>query len=221
MPTTLVPIDRRTERLHTIGVEANGVMMDPYTFDTHDDWDPNYTYEIINGVLIVAPPPGESERGPNDLLGTFFINYQEQHHEGGVLDETLPEQTIKIGDDRRRADRVVWVGLGRTPDPSEDVPQIVIEFVSSGRRSTARDYVVKRQEYIGVGVLEYWVIDRFERSMTLFLPGGKSAVVGENAVYTTPLLPGFKLPLSRLFAAADRWDKPVAKSKSKGRKRKS
>jgi len=219
MPTTLVPIDRRTDRLHTIGLEANGVMMDPYTFDTHDDWDPNYTYEIINGVLIVAPPPDIRERDPNEELGYLLRLYRDDPH--CTMDATVSEHTVCTADDRRRADRVVWVGLGRTPDPSEDVPQIVIEFVSSGRRSTARDYVVKRQEYIGVGVLEYWVIDRFERSMTLFLPGGKSAVVGENAVYTTPLLPGFKLPLSRLFAAADRWDKPVAKSKSKGRKRKS
>jgi hypothetical protein len=30
-------------------------------------------------------------------------------------------------------------------------------------------------------------------------------VVTEHETYTTPLLPGFELPLARLFAAADDW----------------
>ena len=97
-----------------------------------------------------------------------------------------------------------------TPNPRADVPTIVVEFVSSGRRNRHRDYVQKRREYDAVGVREYWVIDRFERILTVFArhvsPSGER-VVAENEVYSTEFLPGFELPLARLLAAADAWEK--------------
>ena len=34
----------------------------------------------------------------------------------------------------------------------------------------------------------------------------KKNVVGENETYVTPQLPGFELPLKKLFALADGWE---------------
>ena len=53
---------------------------------------------------------------------------------------------------RRRADRVIWTGLGRVPDPEKDIPSIVVEFVSKRRRDALRDYEAKRDEYLAAGV---------------------------------------------------------------------
>ena len=67
----------------------------------------------------------------------------------------------------------------------------------------------KRQEYRAVGVLEYRVIDRFQRTMTVFgnHPGvPPERIFAANEAYQTPLLPGFELPLARLLAAADEWE---------------
>ena len=50
--------------------------------------------------------------------------------------------------------------------------------------------------------------------MHVFLPPGGAAderVVEESEIYTTPLLPGFELPLARILAKAVRWDKPKRK----------
>jgi hypothetical protein len=58
-----------------------------------------------------------------------------------------------------------------------------------------------------LGVVEYWIIDRFTRQMTVCrnAPEGLSElVVAEQDTYQTPLLPGFELPLARLLAVADR-----------------
>lgn len=134
--------------------------------------------------------------------------YQEEHPEGSALDETLFEQYIRTHDSRRRADRVIWARLGRTPNPRIDVPTIVVEFPAAGRAAWKRDYVEKRHEYMALGVREYWVIDRFERVMTIYSaelekPGERR--VGENEVYRTQLLPSFELPLKRLLDAADKW----------------
>jgi hypothetical protein len=50
--------------------------------------------------------------------------YQREHPQGSRLDETLPERYIRTSGGRRRADRVIWIGLGRCPDPVVDVPTI-------------------------------------------------------------------------------------------------
>jgi Uma2 family endonuclease len=182
--------------------------MTPEEFDSITDYDDRYRYELVHGVLVVTPPPAVTERDPNDELGYLLRFYKEHHPQGSHLDETLPELEIRPGDDRRRADRVIWAGLGRLPDPEEDVPTIAIEFVSRGKRDWLRDYEEKRREYLALGVAEYWVIDRFRRTMTVYRNPPRAPaeqVVAENEVYRTDLLPGFELPLARLFAVADKW----------------
>ncbi|MGH9173351.1 MAG: Uma2 family endonuclease, partial [Vicinamibacterales bacterium] len=118
-------------------------------------------------------------------------------------DWTLPENLLRTPLCRRRADRVIWTGLGRTPNARRDLPSIAIEFVSEGRRNRRRDFEAKREEYEQAGVEEYWVIDRFRREMTVFRRGRPPLIVREGEVYQMPLLPGFELPLARLFAVSD------------------
>ena len=121
---------------------------------------------------------------------------------------TMPERTVPGTPNRRRCDRAIWVGLGRLPDTTRDVPAIVIEFVSSRRRDAVRDYEEKRDEYLAAGVKEYWIVDRFRRIMTVYrkgLAGPTYDIVTETQSYETGLLPGFLLPLSRLLAKADDW----------------
>jgi Uma2 family endonuclease len=183
-------------------------------FDALTNFDERYRYELVRGVLVVTPPPGPAERGPNDLLGHLLLTYKENHPQGFHLDDTLPEHELQPGDDRRRADRVVWTGLGHQPDAETDVPTIAIEYVSPGKRSWLRDYEEKRKEYLALGVAEYWVIDRFRRTMTVYRNPPRAPteqVVAENEVYRTDLLPGLELPLARLLAVADKWPKTQRK----------
>jgi Uma2 family endonuclease len=70
------------------------------------------------------------------------------------------------------------------------------------------DYETKRDEYRAIKVKQYWIIDRFMHTMTVFSRvKGKDCVtvVEGDKVYTTSLLPGFELPLAQLFALAKRW----------------
>ncbi|MCL4201584.1 MAG: Uma2 family endonuclease [Pirellulaceae bacterium] len=187
-----------------LGPGAAGMMLAPDEFDAAE-FEDGFRYERIHGVLVVSPAPLPQERDPNDELGHHLRSYRQNHPHGGSLDNTLPEHDIMVGDDRRRADRVIWAGLGRQPRVDE-MPTIVVEFVSVGKRSLTRDYEVKRREYLVIGVQEYWVFNRFNRTLTVFHASGKKVVLGENQTYSTPLLPGFELPLARLFELANRWD---------------
>ena len=91
--------------------------------------------------------------------------------------------------------------------PEQDVPAIVIEFISRRSRDRHRDYVEKRLEYAIVGIREYWVIDRFRREMTVFRGKEQEVIVREGGTYQTDLLPGFELALDRLLAEAGQYDR--------------
>lgn len=196
------------QKQRLIGPEANGRLMSPAEFD-RADFEDGWRFELINGVLVVSPVPSESEADPNEELGHWLRNYQELHPQGSALDATLGERLVRTGRNRRRPDRLIWTGLGRLPHQGEK-PSVIVEFVSSGKRNRKRDYETKRTEYRKIKVQEYWIIDRFERVMVVFKKqSGRvvKLVIDESEIYTTELLPGFELPLAKLFALADRWQK--------------
>ena len=84
-----------------------------------------------------------------------------------------------------------------------------------------RDYIVKRAEYREIGVRQYWVIDRFRRTLTVYSFGGEKdeeILIPEGTTYESPLLPGFVLDLKRLLALADRWAKKDSRSAHRPRR---
>jgi Uma2 family endonuclease len=206
-----------------LGPEAAGILMTPEEFDAIEDYDPNYRYELINRVLVVSPIALPEETGPNELLGHLLLLYKEGHPQGSTLDSTLPQQYVATQSGRRLADRLIWAGLGRLPRTRYDPATVAVEFVSRGKRNWKRDYQEKRREYMAVQVGEYWIIDRFQRTLTVIrnLPTGEvELIIKEEETYQTPLLPGFELPLARLLAAADQWaERPATPTKRKGKKK--
>ena len=80
------------------------------------------------------------------------------------------------------------------------VPDIVVEVLSTDR---TRDLVRKRQLYAEAGVLEYWIVDPSNDTVTLLeLHDGEyaeRAVLTVSYTLTTPLLPGLAIPLAQVF----------------------
>jgi Uma2 family endonuclease len=82
-------------------------------------------------------------------------------------------------------------------------PELVVEIASKSTRG--RDETIKRRLYEREGVSEYWVVDPAIEAIRIFhhaeekfdRPVELSAERGD--VLTTPLLPGFELPLVRVF----------------------
>ena len=188
-----------------LDADSNGMSMTPDEFDAVEDYDRGFRYELLWGLVVVSPIPSEAHEDPSEELGYLLRAYQRNHPQGGSLDLTLPERYVRTAAGRRRADRVIWAGLGRRPDPRVDVPTIVVEIVSRSRRDRRRDYVEKREEYRAAGVHEYWIVDPFRRRMTVSFADGTERVVAEAETYATPLLPGFELPLAALLARSDAW----------------
>jgi len=201
------PTKTKTRRLR-LGPRSAGVLLTTEEFD-RARFVEGWRYELINEVLVVSPIPSLNERDPNEELGYFLRAYQESHPQGSALDLTIGEQTIETRKNRRRADRVIWAGLGRLPNPNE-TPTIIIELVSKGKINQERDYVAKRAEYREIGVKEYWIIDRFSKTMTVCrfaADRDQELVIAADQTYATTLLPGYELPLRRLLELAERWGK--------------
>jgi Uma2 family endonuclease len=196
------------ERPARFGPLDNGRLMSMDEFDalTRDDVDERYAYELIHGVFIVSPSAGPMETDPNDQLG-FLLRLYDLHHPG-VIDKTVFERDIRTKTCWRRADRVIWIGLGRVPKIKKDVPTIAVEFLSAGTRSRKRDYEEKRQEYLDLGIQEFWLFDRFQKQLTVFHRRGgtdQEQVIPITESYTTPLLPGFELPVGPVLSRAEDW----------------
>src|SRR5262249_51646760 len=124
-------------------LELAGTLMTPDEFDAVEEYDEEYRYELVHGVLVVNPIPLAAETDPNEELGPLLRLYRDQHPQGGALDLTLPQQYVRTRDSRRLADRLIWAGLGRVPNRRRDRPTIVVEFVSARRRDRQRDYLDK------------------------------------------------------------------------------
>ncbi len=201
------PTKTKTRRLR-LGPRSAGLLLTTDEFD-RARFVEGWRYELINEVLVVSPTPSRNERDPNEELGHWLRTYQESHPQGSALDLTLAEETIGTKKNRRRADRVIWAGLGRLPHENE-TPAIIIELVSKGKINQERDYVAKRVEYREIGVKEYWIIDQFAKTITVCLFAAdrdEVLVFAADQTYASTLLPGFELPLRRLLELVERWGK--------------
>lgn len=78
-------------------------------------------------------------------------------------------------------------------------PDLVVEILSE---STARAGLYqKRDAYRAAGVREYWVVDPSQQTATVhrFAAGEAPLVLSGEQTLTTPLLPGFELPVAYIF----------------------
>lgn len=193
----------QSRRRDEISRRHNGLVMSPQEFDKlveQGDFDELYSYELVNGVLIVNAFPSRFETDPNEELGHWIRNFQESHP--GIVNKTLYEQYIYTNNSRRRADRLIWAGYGESFDVDEDLPTIAVEFVAQRRRDQLRDYEHKRSEYLALGIAEYWVFNRFARNLTIFRPataGPEVQLVSDQEIYHPTLMPGFELPVGKLL----------------------
>jgi hypothetical protein len=48
------------------------MLLMPEEFDQVTEYDDGFRYELIRGVLVVAPIPAEAEYAPNDELGSLL-----------------------------------------------------------------------------------------------------------------------------------------------------
>ena len=81
----------------------------------------------------------------------------------------------------------------------QGAPDLVVEILSPSNRQY--DEQVKLKTYERLGVAEYWIVDPDASAARIFRrSAGRFALIEPGDALTTPILPGFTLPLHELFA---------------------
>ncbi len=162
--------------------------------------------ELVDGRLVVDEPLPRHQFICRDLLLELSAWTADAEGRGLVtlpLDVRLDEHNV-YGPD------ILWYAEGRGPKRSgsgrpSPIPNLAVEVRSP---STWRyDIGTKKSVYEREGLPELWLVDTdgdvvvvFRRSTPRTPTFDVALEVGANEALTSPLLPGFSLPLGELFA---------------------
>ncbi len=83
-------------------------------------------------------------------------------------------------------------------------PEIAVEILSPGKANEERDRETKLTLYSRRGVREYWIVDRFTGTVAIYrrTAAAELALVAtliDQDTLTSPLLPGFALPIADII----------------------
>ncbi|HEY2253749.1 MAG TPA: Uma2 family endonuclease [Planctomycetaceae bacterium] len=188
-------MDTKTEL--RLGMADHGVKLTREEFGEAQYEEP-WRYERVGGKLVVMSPAGHDHQIPHNLFRDYLGAYKLAHPE--IVEFVFSEVWICT---TKSTDRIADIGVFLVAAKSkgtipERAPDLAFEFVSGGGDDRKRDFVEKRAEYLRAGIREYVIVDRFDDRVTV-LRRVRGRFVGSNLgpadTYTSPLLPGLKIPL--------------------------
>jgi Uma2 family endonuclease len=167
--------------------------------------EPGHRYELSRGVVIVSDVALEAHGGTIDDLRMILYLYRHQHP--GIIHRLASGTECKLLVPETESERHPDISLYLTPPPRKDntvwriwIPGIVIEVVS--RLSRLRDYEQKKEDYLAIGIREYWIVNEETKELVTLKKHGsqwRERVLKPGEVYETRLLPGFQLNVAELF----------------------
>jgi Uma2 family endonuclease len=159
--------------------------------------------ELIDGEIFMNATPTFDHQRAAQALGMALYTWAGACKAGQALcvpiDVYLPSGDIVEPD-------VLFIStprLGIIQDWIRGVPDLLVEVLSPS--NAAHDRVIKHRLYASNGVPEYWIVDPKCRCVDVFrLRDGEFLPpehLGVEGTLTSPLLPGFALPVKDLFFA--------------------
>ena len=162
----------------------------------------NRLCELVDGVLV-EKPMGYAESRIAILLSTALQNFVDAHDLGVVTGESgmfrMPEDLVRIPD-------VAFAAWSKFPGrelPREGAPKIVpdlaVEILS--KANTAAEMDRKLREYFQAGTRLVWLLNPRKKQVTVYTSPTCSRVLSVSAsLEGGSVLPGFELPVGRLFS---------------------
>jgi len=157
--------------------------------------------ELIYGELVMMSPAGFSHGEIASRIGRFIGNYVEENDLGVVLGA---ETGFVIEEpDLVRAPDVGFVSKQRVPKAQSDkyfrgVPDLAVEVVSPS--DSKREIAEKVNMWLANGTISCWVADPRTMTVTIYRPAKEPIrLPATGRIKGEPTLPGFTLPISRIF----------------------
>lgn len=199
------------QSLIKIGLADHGRRMTMDEFLDAEE-DPNYLYELARGVLEVSEVPNDPHGEVVYKLDAEFVVYDRAHPglirwigHGSDVRLRIPEMIS----DRHPDLAIVFRGTPRNAR-GRRAPRLVVEVVSPGKDARDRDYVAKREEYLALGLEEYWIVDPRLQHVTILSrieandgPTGAEQLFQGGQTLASPLLPGLATTVDSLWSESD------------------
>jgi Uma2 family endonuclease len=160
-------------------------------------------YELVDGVLV-EKDMGFREAGLAMLIGHFLFEFVEVKDLGLIVGA---DAAMRLMPGLVRLPDVSFVSWDRLPargefpdEPVADLaPDLAVEVLSKG--NTPKEMDRKRREYFKAGVRLVWCVDPKKRTVEVFSSPQDSRVITEKQILDGgDVLPGFTLPVKRIFA---------------------
>ena len=163
-----------------------------------------YRYELVEGVVQMAPIPGLPHDSVVDRLNYVLTLYRVKRPDLIAHISQRFAVTLLDRQTAREPDFGVY-GPGDLGDKKGKTwkavtPILVVEVVSVGQED--RDYEEKRRDYWDAGVGEYWIADPVTKLLTVLTRGQSDWVEAkfeQNQSYRPKLLPGLEIKVEELF----------------------
>jgi Uma2 family endonuclease len=172
------------------------------------DFEEGWLYELARGAVDVTEVPGVNHGRIVHRITRLLIHYEDARP--GMINYRAGGGECRLRLPGMQSDRHPDQAIYLFPPPpgpkpwSRWVPQIVVEAVSEGGEE--RDYVEKREEYLRIGVSEYWILDPALRGMRVLQRAGDvwdEVVVPAGAIHRTHLLPGLEVRPEELLGPSE------------------
>lgn len=122
----------------------------------------NHRHELIDGVLVMVPPPGT---GHQFSEGQILQAFMEAIYGSGLKGKYRLQTGggFRIGDDTYLGPDLMVL---RQPEgPKEWTADDVIIMIEIAWSSLANDLGDKARRYAGAGIVEYWVLDVVDKAL--------------------------------------------------------
>lgn len=174
----------------------------------YEDWlrlpDDGFRYELIEGELLMSPPPSVEHQNAVSSLLSEMRRHARRNNLGLVLTAPigvrLTDSSVTVQPD------ILFVEKAREgiirQDLIEGAPDLVVEVLSPSNWMIDRGR--KQEAYRRSGVREYWIVDYRARTIdVLVLDSGEyvqQGQYGQNDTATSKVLSGFMIAVAEVFS---------------------
>jgi Uma2 family endonuclease len=158
--------------------------------------------ELVAGEVIREPPPGPQHGLLAMSLGYHLRRFVEAHPLGRILGES--GYVLARGPDTVRGPDVSFISEERwqaTADKRkyfEGAPDLTVEVASPD--DSRRQLAEKARSYLAAGARLVWVVWPTRRTVDVHRPDSlPETLTGSDTLDGGDVLPGFTLPVSRIF----------------------
>ncbi len=162
--------------------------------------------ELVKGVLVAKPLSFKKSVLNAYLIASMMTYLSPDDTDTGIV--LSPWMPLRIRRGRIRIPDAMYISWNQLPNRGNPeiltvIPELVVDFISAA--NTAKEMEIKLNDYFDAGVRLVWYIDPKTETIAVYTSrDAKATLTIDDTLEGGDVLPGFSLPLKKLFRRIDR-----------------